>query len=800
MRDGLRRFSRGARGLAAKLPRPAREALRRLLGVPPSDWVGRDLAHWAAASAPALEPENRHEVVFFGSPGEHPVRERRDAFARQLAASGHRVFRVVSGLPAGDAAYAVSEDEPGLFAVSVRGGEQEQFSAVDSLRRDLSFGATVSITEDPSWLPVAERFSRERGWARSAATSSPDALAGAFPRISIVVVTHENRDLNRLCLESIRARTEWPNTETIVVDNGSTDGTRELLVEAAQADPHLRVILHDTNLGFAAACNAGLVAATGEYLVLLNNDTVATRGWVTALARHLGADPGLGLVGPVTNAIANSARVDAGYTGMRDLPAWAAAWTRAHDGETFEIPMLALFCAALRRGVFEQIGPLDERFGIGMFEDDDYCRRVRDAGYRIAVARDAFVHHWQMASFRRMPRAAYFALYRENRRKYEAKWGDSSAPEPARATAARTRRGSPERTRGQLRAVLERIRASRGAVIFLPSIGWQTPLLQRPHHLARVFARKGHVAIFDGSNARGQAEGFQEIEPNLFLFGGDGAVLHDVPSPWIWTFPYNFPLAGAYPRGSRIVYDWIDDLSVFPLNRRTLARNHARALGEASLVAAVSRRLHEEALRTRKDALYLPNGVEYERFASKAQPARDETLDRFLAGNPPVAGYYGALASWFDDGLLADAAARRPDWRFVLIGPRLDSGLRAKRVSNLPNVLWLGPRDYFALPAYLSSFDVAMIPFRLNAITLATSPLKLYEYFAGGKPVVATPMPECQAFPEVAIARDAREFTEALDRMREKGRDPLFRARLRELGRANSWDARVETVLGRWTG
>ncbi len=799
MRDGLSRFSRGARGAAAKLPRPAREALRRLLGIPPSDWVGRDPAHWAAASAPALELENRHEVLLLGSPGGRPEQEQRDALARRLAASGHRVFRVASDLRAAGAAYVVSEERPGLFAVSLRGPEEERFSAIDSLRRDLGLGATASITEDPSWLPISERLCRELGWAHSAGTSDPAALARAFKRISIVVVTYDNRDLNRLCLESLRARTEWPNTETIVVDNGSTDGTPELLTEAAQADPRLRVIQHETNLGFAAACNAGLAAATGEYLVLLNNDTVVTRGWATTLARHLGADPGLGLVGPVTNAIANSARVEAGYTGMRDLPQWAAAWTRAHDGEIFELPMLALFCAAMRRGVFEQIGPLDERFGIGMFEDDDYCRRMRDAGYRIACARDAFVHHWQMASFRKMPRAAYFALFRENRKKYEAKWGRSSAPSPERETA-RPRRESPERPRRQLPALLERIRASRGAVIFLPSIGWQTPLLQRPHHLARVFARKGHVAIFDGSNVGDRVEGFQEIEPNLFLFGGDGAVLHEVPSPLIWALPYNFPLAGAYPRGSRIVYDWIDDLSVFPIGRRTLARNHARALRDASLVVAVSRRLHDEALRTRKDALYLPNGVEYELFASPARPARDETFDRFLAGNPPVAGYYGALASWFDDGLLADAAARRPDWRFVLIGPRLDSGPRGKRLRTRDNVLWLGPRDYFALPGYLDAFDVATIPFRLNPITLATSPLKLYEYFAAGKPVVATAMPECEAFPEVAIVRDGREFAEALDRMRAKGKDPLFRAHLRELGRANSWEARVETVLERLVG
>ena len=111
------------------------------------------------------------------------------------------------------------------------------------------------------------------------------------------------------------------------------------------------------------------------------------------------------------------------------------------------------------------------------------------------------------------------------------------------------------------------------------------------------------------------------------------------------------------------------------------------------------------------------------------------------------------------------------------------------------NVRWLGPRDYVTLPGYLSLFDVATIPFRINPITQATSPLKLYEYFAGGKPVVTTPMPECGRIRRCAIAATAAEFASALDAARDQGRDAAFRARLRALGRENSWSARVMTVL-----
>ena len=183
------------------------------------------------------------------------------------------------------------------------------------------------------------------------------------------------------------------------------------------------MIAFEENRGFPAACNAGLAEARGEYLVLLNNDTVVTRGWATALIAHLARDRRLGLVGPVTNAIANEARIDVGYRDLAELPAWARAWARDHDGETFPIPMLAFFCVVMRREVFAKVGALDERFGTGMFEDGDYNRRVRAAGWEVRCARDAFVHHWQKASFRRLGKDAYFRLFEENRRKYEEKWG-----------------------------------------------------------------------------------------------------------------------------------------------------------------------------------------------------------------------------------------------------------------------------------------------------------------------------------------------------------------------------------------
>jgi len=349
------------------------------------------------------EVDDRHEIVGLGD-----IPAGLEALLRAFEARGHRVFRI----PEGDG-----------------------FEAVDRLRRERRLGATVALVTDPARMPLAERLRGERGWPFVDLSTGAEGLTEetlgetlrrAFPLASIVIVTYGNRDLNGLCLESVFARTEWPRYEVLVVDNGSSDGTPELLAGLARAHERLRVIALPANRGYPAACNLGLAAAAGDPLVLLNNDTVVTRGWLTALRRHLVADRRLGLVGPVTNAIANEARIEVGYRVLDGLPRWASDWVRRHDGETFEIPMLAFFCVAMRREVLAAVGPLDERFGLGLFEDGDYCRRVHAKGWGIRCARDAFVHHWQNASFRRLGKEAYFALYEENRRRYEAKWRASA--------------------------------------------------------------------------------------------------------------------------------------------------------------------------------------------------------------------------------------------------------------------------------------------------------------------------------------------------------------------------------------
>jgi GT2 family glycosyltransferase len=250
-----------------------------------------------------------------------------------------------------------------------------------------------------------------------------DALTRAlYPAVSIVIVTYHNRELTRLCVESILAD-PYPACEIIVVDNDSTDGTPDDLRALAARHPNVRIILNGENRGFAAANNQGLAAARGDVLVLLNNDVVVPRGWLRGLLRCLD-DPAIGLVGPVTNWAGNEARIPVGYTDLADMDDFARDHMHGHRGIAFDIAVAAMFCLALRRDAFEKIGPLDERYGIGMFEDDDYANRARAAGYRVVCTEESFVHHFGQASFKKLiDNGEYQAIWDRNQAYFESKWG-----------------------------------------------------------------------------------------------------------------------------------------------------------------------------------------------------------------------------------------------------------------------------------------------------------------------------------------------------------------------------------------
>jgi GT2 family glycosyltransferase/serine/threonine protein kinase len=286
-----------------------------------------------------------------------------------------------------------------------------------------------SLSEDsPDHVASRKEVARQNTWEDRYEKIAQE-VEGLYGRASIIVVTFNNLEFTRLGLQSILDKTIYPNYEMIIVDNGSgPELTGYLKQMETEFSDRVKVILNKENLGFAAANNIGIgMAASSEFVVLLNDDVIVTPGWLSALIGHLN-DKHIGMVGPVTNTIWNEARIDVTYSQLEDVDAFAYAYTNQHHGETFEIKLLAMYCVAMRKQLTDDVGPLDERYAIGMFEDDDYALRVSELGYRIICARDVFVHHVGAGSFRQIPQEEYMQLFNQNKRRFEEKWNREWEP------------------------------------------------------------------------------------------------------------------------------------------------------------------------------------------------------------------------------------------------------------------------------------------------------------------------------------------------------------------------------------
>jgi len=243
--------------------------------------------------------------------------------------------------------------------------------------------------------------------------------------VSIVVVTYNNIELTKKCLESMEKFNNYHNSEIIIVDNMSEkDETREFLIEYEKAHEHVKVILNDINGGFSYGNNIGIKAASGEYIILLNNDTIVTPNWIERLISHFHTNEKLGMLGPRTNNIGNEAKIDVSYESIDEMIEFSEQLYRENKGKEYqEIRVLAFFCVAIKKEVFESIGLLDEAFGIGMFEDDDFCERAKAEGYSLSCADDVFIYHHLGATFNREPSEWKQNLFKKNKALYESKYG-----------------------------------------------------------------------------------------------------------------------------------------------------------------------------------------------------------------------------------------------------------------------------------------------------------------------------------------------------------------------------------------
>jgi polysaccharide pyruvyl transferase CsaB len=287
---------------------------------------------------------------------------------------------------------------------------------------DFAFKIDTALAEPDDRLHRRRiAFARTHTWGARVDRMN-QAVQSVFPRVSILIVTYNSEGYVKPCLDSIFRNTAYPSYEVIVVDNASSDKTVALLEEYADGG-RIHLITLAENLGFAGGNNRAAQEARGEYLILLNVDTMVTPGWVHLLLEHIRRDPAIGEVCPVTNFAGNAAKINIDYRDASGMESFARRVAIQNRGKAIDIDVAALYCALLPRSLWDRAGGLDTTFGIGMFEDDDLSFAVREAGFRVVAAEDCFVHHFGQGSFSKLPGETYNRVFEANRRRFEEKRG-----------------------------------------------------------------------------------------------------------------------------------------------------------------------------------------------------------------------------------------------------------------------------------------------------------------------------------------------------------------------------------------
>jgi protoporphyrinogen oxidase/glycosyltransferase involved in cell wall biosynthesis len=290
-----------------------------------------------------------------------------------------------------------------------------------------------------------------------------------------------------------------------------------------------------------------------------------------------------------------------------------------------------------------------------------------------------------------------------------------------------------------------------------------------------------------------QAVGFHDeqiplLEPLLAELAPSG----ENPIVWFYT-PMALPLLQALDPGL-VVYDCMDELAAFKNSPKQLLQRESALLNLADLVFTGGPSLYEAKRKRHANAHCFPSSVDAAHFRKALVRGDGHAAHAGIAR--PRLGFYGVIDERFDTALLAQAAAARPEWQFVLVGPVVK--IDPADLPRSPNIHYVGQQPYEALPEFLAGWDVALLPFALNEATRFISPTKVLEYMAAELPAVSTPIQDVVApyGNVVAIAHGAEEFVQACEQalaLADEERAAMAAA-MRRIVAATSWDSTADEM------
>lgn len=355
-------------------------------------------------------------------------------------------------------------------------------------------------------------------------------------------------------------------------------------------------------------------------------------------------------------------------------------------------------------------------------------------------------------------------------------------------------------------------------IIMRENLGWNIPLFQRPQHIARQFSKNDSIVFYEVTTMTDKVKKISKISENLYLINRGNCNFYNIFINVIqnekihkyvdyYSTDFKTPVSDMVNfinKGFKIIYEYIDDMSPSIVGTTTIPKNMQEKYDfminhpQDVFVVVTADRLKEDVITKRgNEKLILAcNGVDYEHFQDNNIVKKvDEQFENILKENKKIIGYYGALASWMDYDILRYIAEKKKDCNIILFGVKYDDSYKKSKIQECANVYFLGNKNYEILPYYAKKFDICIIPFKINEITRATSPVKLFEYMAMEKPIVTTDMDECRKYKSVYIAQNKDDFVKQLDEAIKKQNDKEYKDLLRKEALENTWYMKSKSII-----